>query len=155
MDSRAGDFDSLDDQEDEILSMGSDASRLKRLEIELEKNSVTFAEKYNEMKVKEGTQVRLEDAEILENLQQDEVLEEQKTVHEQQLLATQEREERAKRTLTILNIRESIIESRERSKKLEMEAELRMKRPEIQRNQMMLDQKRQKLEMKKLMEEGK
>ena len=50
-------------------------------------------------------------------------------------------------------MREEIIASRERSKKLECEVQLRAKRSELQRNQWFLDQKKQKLEMARLLEE--
>ena len=148
-DSRAGDFD----DEDEVLSLGSDASRLKKLQKDLEMNSVTFGENYNEYKVQQGLQVLLEDTELPTNLEQEEIFDGCKAEHHQQLTATRYREVRARRTLEILEMREEILMARERTKKLEWEAQLHTKKSEIQRNQWYLDQKKQKLEMVKLLEQ--
>ena len=152
VDSRAGDFDDEVNSEASVLSVGSDAGRLKKLEKELEVNNVTFGEKYNEYKVDQGLQVRLEDTEMPEDLESEIVYEECKTQNAQQLTASKDREARAERTLEILNIREEIISARERSKKLEWEVEIKKKKAELQLNQMILDQKRQRQEMAQLLE---
>ena len=67
MDSRAGDF-VVEDMDEEVMSLGSDASRLHKLQQQIDDSGVTFAEKYNEYKVKQGHQDRLEDSELPENL---------------------------------------------------------------------------------------
>ena len=66
-DSRRGDFDSDDG------SLGSDASKIKGLQQEIDSNQPTFMEKYNEYKVQQGHQDRLEDAELPEKIGQRDV----------------------------------------------------------------------------------
>ena len=70
LDSRAGDFDTAD--EDDALSVGSDASRLRQLDEKLKENALTMGEKYSEKKLAEGSLLRLEDAELPDALEDEE-----------------------------------------------------------------------------------
>ena len=72
VDSRKGDFDS----EEEISSLGLEEDRLRGLNSEIEDLQPTFTEKYNEYKVDQGLQDRLEDSELPSNLENKEVFEE-------------------------------------------------------------------------------
>ena len=100
-----------------------------------------FAEQYNEFKVKQGLQDRLEDTELPDNLDEESVFNEALTQHQSQLQATSNMEARAKRTVEIIKIQQEIVQRREWVRKLEWEAEMLNKQVEIRQNQFILDQK--------------
>ena len=147
VDSRAGDFESADE---DVISMGSDRSRINQLQDELERNSVTFAEQYNEFKVTQGLQERLEDSELPDNLESQQVFEESKHMHQQQLEATTNREKRAVRTLELMKLCEEILEKREKVRRLEWSAQMEERKAQMRRNQFLLEQKEQHLQLKAL-----
>ena len=115
LDLTVGDFDN----EDEILSVGSDASRLEAIQKQIEMNLPTTGEMYNERKVEEGEQDRLEDVDLPNNLEQQDVYDEWKELHKKQLAATEDREVRSQWVLELIGIREEILEKREQIKQLE------------------------------------
>ena len=103
MDSRAGDFE---DEDEDVISMGSDASRLMRLQADIEENEPTLIEKYNEQKGADGELDRLEDSQLPSDMDDDKVYELSKTQHLQQQEATEKRHIKAVRTLELMEIRE-------------------------------------------------
>ena len=152
MDSRAGDFDTQG-EEDDILSTASDDSRMKKLQEELELNGIMLAERYSDQKIQEGSQVLLEDAPLPEGLEVMEIYHQSKKEHEEQLMAMEDRGRRVARTLELMEMREKIIDTWEQAWRMEWAAELRNKKAELKRNQMILDRKCQKMEMMELQKE--
>ena len=157
LDSRAGDFDyerALEDtgDHDEVLSMGSDAERFKKLQEQLEISKPSLGEKYSELKVQEGTQQRLEDMEILDGIVDNECFEQIKK-HLEQAQATEERQLRVMRALEIFGIREQIIEKRMNARRLEWELQVKERQAEVKRNQWVLDKKKQEYTMQKLQQQ--
>ena len=87
-DSRKG-----DNMDDEVISLGSDASRVERINQEMEQNAPTWTEQYNEYKCQQGYQQRLEDAELPDNLQDEEVFDQTKQLHRSQMAAMEDGKE--------------------------------------------------------------
>ena len=104
LDSRTGDFDDID-----TVSLGSDASKVDKINQEMEKLAPTWTEKYNEYKCQQGYQQRLEDAELRTELHRDEVYQEAITLHREQLVATTESETRAKRRLELSKLENKLL----------------------------------------------
>ena len=151
VDSRVGDFDQEEVEED-VLSMGSDASKLARIEQEISELEPSMAEKYNEFKVKQGYQVRLEDAELPENLHEDEVYDEVLKLHKEQLAATDDRQKKVLRVNELEKLRDEIVAKRENSKLIEAQRNiLRQKAMYLRRKQAIENRKQQK-ELSKLIE---
>ena len=132
-DSRAGDFEEYED--DEQLSLGSDASKVAKLDGKIDKLAPTWTEQYNEYKCRQGYQARLEDAELPGELDNDMIYQDTKKKHQEQLKATEDREKRAVRRLELEKLREQIIEKREVAKLAESEAQLQMMKQQFERRQ--------------------
>ena len=81
-DSRAGDF-----EDEEVVSLGSDASRVERINEEIDKLAPTWTESYNEFKCRKGIQERLEDFKLPDHLEDDAIFQETMEMHRQQLQA--------------------------------------------------------------------
>ena len=140
-DSRYGDFDSES-------AKSSTEERLCDLQNEIEDLAPSAGLRYNERKVAEGFQDRLEDSELPANLE-DVLFSETKKLHIQQKDVTEERGRRAKRRLELTRLREEIVAAREQAQKDEWEAEALEKENRLKRNRWLIEKRRQELELKK------
>ena len=66
----------------------------------------------------------MEDADLPENLEDEQVFLRCREQHEEQKKATLEHEKRAKRTLELMALKDEIIETREKAKQMEWKAEM-------------------------------
>ena len=103
-DSRRGDFDS----EEDGVSLGSEASHVKELQERIDEIEPLMALRYNEYKVDQGLQDRLEDVDLPENLEDEATYLEWKNLHEKQSKATTDRELWAQRRLELITIGDEI-----------------------------------------------
>ena len=141
-DSRLGDFD-----DDDVISLGSDASKMDRINNEIQSLEPSMMERYNNYKVQQGELCRLEDSELPDELEKKQVYEESMKQHKEQLKATEHREVRAKRRSKLVELREEIIVKRESAKYYEMEAQLKERRSQLERRQLIIKQRREKMEI--------
>ena len=118
-DSRKDDFGSEEDNME-----GSDTVQLVDLRHKIEACKPSMSERYNEYKVDQGLQDRLEDSELPEDLENEETYEEWKQMHEQQMKATEDRKKRAERQMELTRMREAIVQAREEAKRMEWEADM-------------------------------
>ena len=136
--------------EHECGSNSSDDGRLDEIDREIEKVKPSLSENYNEYKVQQGLQERLEDAELPHNLEKGQVYDECKDLHERQFQATQDRRRCAQRRLELERIRERIIDKREQAKQDEWEADMIRRRKAMQCAQAEIDRRRRELEMEEM-----
>ena len=134
----------------DALSMGSDASQIRKLDEGIEATEVTMAERYGEYKVQQGIHIRIEDMEVPENLDDEGTYNEEKQLHMQQLKASEERAARAKRRVEMLTLKDNIMSKREQSRKDEWLANRLEKERELKMNQIVLERAQQKLDMQEL-----
>ena len=87
---------------------------------------------------------------MLEQLETDEIYEETKELHNQQLLATTDWEKRAERRLELQWIRRQIVDRREATKRMEMQFKMDAQSEEIKRNEFVLEQKRHEIQMQQM-----
>ena len=137
VDSRKSDFD-----DEDVLSMGSDASKVEKLNKEIVQLEPTQMELYNQYKCDQGLQCCLEDSELPDNLLDTNKYTETLEMHKQQLLATTDREQHTTRRSEIIQLREEIIQKRERAKFHEMETDLMLRRAAIEPCQAAIDQRK-------------
>ena len=95
----------------------------------------------------------MEDADLPENLEDEQVFLHCREQHEEQKKATWECEKRAKRTLELMALKDEIIETRERAKQMEWEAEMCVKEKELEKNNRILMCRRREQEIQKAQEE--
>ena len=95
-DSRAGDFDSEED------SSVDSTRKLCSLQDQIDMLELSLALRYNEYKVAQGTQDRLEDCDLPQDLNDPKVFEQWKELHEEQLKSTKEREQKAVNRLHLI-----------------------------------------------------
>ena len=133
-DSRTGDF-----EDEDIISLGSDASRIGKIDREMEQLAPTWTEKYNEYKCKQGYQQRLEDAELPQDLEDDAVYNETLKLHQEQLIATEDRGRRSKRRLELSKLRQQILDKHEEAQLAETELELQAMRKQYERRKILLE----------------
>ena len=149
MDSRLKDFD----DEDEVISLGSDASRIAKIDQEMEKLAPTWTKRYNEYKCKEGHQERLEDAPLPEDLDNDAVYEETLKLHQEQLVATENCTRRSKQRLELSEIRQKILDKREESQIAEAELEINAMKKQYKCRKMLLEKKKEKEDLQRLLQQ--
>ena len=112
-----------EEEESDVISLGSDASKLERLQNQIDATEKSVAERYNEFKVQQGELIRVEDIEVPTDIENEELFNETKKIHEEQMVATKNRAEKAKRRVELLKLKEEIIERWEQAKRDEWEAE--------------------------------
>ena len=91
----------------------------------MEHTKPSLGEKYSELKVQEGTQERLEDTVILNEIVNDECFEPIKKQHLEQAQAMEERQLRATHAPKIFGIQEQIIEKCENTRRQEWELQVK------------------------------
>ena len=128
--------------------MGSDLDRLLELDREIEFNKPSVTLKYNEYKVQQGEQERLEDSELPENLDEDEVYDEMVKLHEEQRTATENRQMKAERVLQLMKIRDEIVDMKEKAQEAEWEAEMRDRKNKLERTQRYINRKNEEHALK-------
>ena len=137
------------DEGDSSSVSGGEEERLQDLEQQISELQPTFIECYNNYKVQEGHQERLEDSELPDELEKDEVFDETKKIHLQQKKVTIERSKRASRRLELIQMREEILAERELAEQKEWEADMIVKERQLEMNRRALDWKRREKELEK------
>ena len=122
---------------------------MAELEEKIQECEPSLGERYNEYKVQQGLQDRIEDAPLPETLEDEGIYEDWKEKHVQQKKATEEREKRAKRRMELMEMRDDIVRIRERAKQLEWQAEIRIQEKALENNEMMIAKKKKEIELKK------
>ena len=107
-----------------------------------------MAEKYNEYKVRTGEQERLEDAELPDDLHDENVFNQLKLLHEEQRNTPENREKRSKKVLELIKIHDEIIEMREKAQANEWEAEKIERKNKLECTQRVIQRKKEELQLK-------
>ena len=126
---------------------------LQQLDKEIEANKPSFSEQYNEFKVRQGEQDLLEDADLPEDLDQEETYRKTKDLHLQQKKATTERMKRAEHRLELTRLREEIVETRERARTLEWEADMMEREKRLKANSLMIERRKRERRLKEMEEQ--